>query len=130
MKDSNETWLPNFDAYKSGANHHYVEGNAWQLTYFVPQDVPALAEAIGEKRFIERLDWGFTESEKTRFNGLNDQYWDYPVMQGISSQCILLSCLIGLKNHGLLKNGVVQYWTVIMDMVFRTPIWGTKTKVK
>ena len=82
MKDSKGEWLPDFDPYKSGANKHYVEGNAWQLTYFVPQDVPALAEAIGKDRFIERLDWGFGESDKTRFNGLNDQYWNYPVMQG------------------------------------------------
>ncbi len=82
MKDSKGQWFPDFDAYKSGANHHYVEGNAWQLTFFVPQDVPALAEAIGKDRFIERLDWGFTESDKTRFNGMNDQYWNYPVMQG------------------------------------------------
>ncbi|MCK3683603.1 GH92 family glycosyl hydrolase [Maribellus sp. YY47] len=82
MKDSRGQWLADFDPYQSGANHHYVEGNAWQLTYFVPQDVPALAEAIGKDRFIERLDWSFTESYKTRFNGLNDQYWNYPVMQG------------------------------------------------
>jgi predicted alpha-1,2-mannosidase len=82
MKDSKGQWLPGFDAYQSGANRHYVEGNAWQLTYFVPQDVPALASAIGKDRFVERLDWGFTESYKTRFNGLNDQYWNYPVMQG------------------------------------------------
>jgi putative alpha-1,2-mannosidase len=82
MKDSKGQWLPGFDAYQSGANRHYVEGNAWQLTYFVPQDVPALASAIGKNRFVERLDWGFTESYKTRFNGLNDQYWNYPVMQG------------------------------------------------
>ncbi|KOH42907.1 GH92 family glycosyl hydrolase [Sunxiuqinia dokdonensis] len=82
MKDSTGQWVPDFDPYKSGANHHYVEGNAWQLTYFVPQDVPALAEAIGKDRFIERLDWGFKESDKTRFNGLNDQYWNYPVIQG------------------------------------------------
>ena len=82
MKDSKGVWLPDFDPYKSGANRHYVEGNAWQLTYFVPQDIPALAEAIGKDRFIERLDWGFDESDLTRFNGLNDQYWNYPVMQG------------------------------------------------
>ncbi|PKQ63489.1 hypothetical protein BZG02_08935 [Labilibaculum filiforme] len=82
MKDAKGNWKADFDPYKSGANHHYVEGNAWQLTYFVPQDVPALAKAIGKDRFIERLDWGFTESDKTRFNGLNDQYWNYPVMQG------------------------------------------------
>jgi predicted alpha-1,2-mannosidase len=82
MKDSNGKWMPDFDAYKSGANHHYVEGNAWQLTFFVPQDIPALAEMIGKDRFVERLDWGFEESYKTRFNGLNDQYWNYPVVQG------------------------------------------------
>lgn len=82
MKDSDGQWVADFDPYKSGANHHYVEGNAWQLTYFVPQDVPALAEVIGKDRFVDRLNWGFEESYKTRFNGLNDQYWNYPVMQG------------------------------------------------
>ncbi|WP_346862317.1 GH92 family glycosyl hydrolase [uncultured Draconibacterium sp.] len=82
MKDSDGKWLSDFDAYKSGANHHYVEGNAWQLTFFVPQDISALAEMIGKDRFVERLDWGFEESYKTRFNGLNDQYWNYPVVQG------------------------------------------------
>ena len=82
MKNAKGEWFPDFDAYKSGANHHYVEGNAWQLTYFVPQDIPALAEAIGKDRFIERLDWGFEESDKSRYNGMNDQYWNYPVMQG------------------------------------------------
>jgi len=82
LKSSDGTWLDDFDPYKSGANRHYVEGNAWQLTFFVPQDVPALAQMIGKDRFVERLDWGFTESEKTRFNGKNDQYWNYPVVQG------------------------------------------------
>ncbi|WP_439183312.1 GH92 family glycosyl hydrolase [Carboxylicivirga taeanensis] len=82
MRDAKGNWKDDFDPYKSGANHHYVEGNAWQLTYFVPQDVPALAEMIGQDRFIERLNWGFEESDKTRYNGINDQYWDYPVVQG------------------------------------------------
>ena len=82
LKDSKGYWMPDFDPYKSGANHHYVEGNAWQLTFFVPQDVPELAKTIGKDRFIKRLDWGFSESYKTRFNGKNDQYWNYPVIQG------------------------------------------------
>ena len=82
LKTSDGKWLADFDPYKSGANHHYVEGNGWQLTFFVPQDVPALAQTIGKERFIERLDWGFTESNKLRFNAPNDQYWDYPVIQG------------------------------------------------
>ena len=82
MRHSDNSWLDDFDPFQSGRNEHYVEGNAWQLTFFVPQDVLGLAEIIGEDRFIERLAWGFEESYKWRFNAPNDQYWDYPVMQG------------------------------------------------
>ncbi|WP_200837048.1 GH92 family glycosyl hydrolase [Dyadobacter sp. 3J3] len=82
MKDAKGNWLADFDPFKSGANHHYVEGNAWQLTFFVPQDVTGLAQTIGEAEFVKRLDWGFNESVKWRYNGPNDQYWDYPVVQG------------------------------------------------
>ncbi|WP_231496777.1 GH92 family glycosyl hydrolase [Prevotella sp. 10(H)] len=82
MRNSNGEWEKDFDPFKSGANHHYVEGNAWQLTFFVPQDVPALAEVIGKKQFIERLTWGFEASEPLRYNAPGDQYWDYPVVQG------------------------------------------------
>ncbi len=82
MRDAEGNWKTDFDPFKSGANHHYVEGNAWQLTFFVPQDVPALAEMIGKKEFVKRLNWGFEESEKWRYNAPNDLYWDYPVIQG------------------------------------------------
>ncbi len=82
LKDSKGKWAANFDPFRSGANEHYVEGNAWQLTYFVPQNVRALADYIGKKRFIERLEWGFQASEPWRYNAPNDQYWDFPVVQG------------------------------------------------
>lgn len=82
MKLSNGEWTKDFDPFRSGANEEYVEGNAWQLTFFVPQDVPALINKIGKKRFIDRLEWGFGASEPWRYNGMNDQYWDYPVVQG------------------------------------------------
>jgi predicted alpha-1,2-mannosidase len=82
LKKSDGTWFPNFDPFKSGANEHYVEGNAWQLTYFVPQNIPELAKEIGVERFTDRLSWGFGESFKLRFNAPGDQYWDYPVIQG------------------------------------------------
>lgn len=82
LRKSDGSWLADFDPFQSGRNEHYVEGNAWQLTFFVPQDVPALAKVIGAGRFIERLEWGFKESYKYRFNAPNDQYWDYPVIQG------------------------------------------------
>lgn len=82
LRDSKGRWMDDFDPFRSGANHHYVEGNAWQLTFFVPQDVPALVEKIGRERFIERLSWGFERDEAWRYNAPNDQYWDYPVVQG------------------------------------------------
>jgi predicted alpha-1,2-mannosidase len=81
-KLSNGEWTKNFDPFKSGANEEYVEGNAWQLTFFVPQNVPALTDMIGKKKFNDRLEWGFAQSEPWRYNGMNDQYWNYPVVQG------------------------------------------------
>ena len=59
-----------------------MEGNAWQLTFFVPQDVPALVEKIGRQRFLDRLTWGFMQDEAWRYNAPGDQYWDHPVVQG------------------------------------------------
>lgn len=82
MRDSRGVWMEDFDPFRSGANQHYVEGNAWQLTFFVPQDVPALVEKIGRKRFTDRLLWGFNQDEAWRYNAPNDQYWDHPVVQG------------------------------------------------
>jgi predicted alpha-1,2-mannosidase len=81
-KLGNGEWTKNFDPFRSGANEEYVEGNAWQLTFFVPQDVPALVKIIGKRKFTDRLEWGFKASEPWRYNGMNDQYWDYPVVQG------------------------------------------------
>jgi predicted alpha-1,2-mannosidase len=82
LRKSDGRFEENFDSFKSGANKQYVEGNAWQLTFFVPQDVPGLAKVIGIDRFRKRLEWGFEQSYKWRFNAPNDQYWDYPIMQG------------------------------------------------
>jgi predicted alpha-1,2-mannosidase len=82
MRDSKGVFTEPFDPFQTGRNHHYVEGNAWQLSYFVPQDVPELARFIGKEMFIDRLNWGFKASEPWRYNAPNDQYWDYPVVQG------------------------------------------------
>ena len=82
MRDANGRFLEDFDPFRSGVNRHYVEGNGWQLSYFVPQDVPGLVEIMGRKDFVERLDWGFGVSEATRFNAPNEAFGDYPVVQG------------------------------------------------
>ncbi len=82
MRDSLGVFLSDFDPFRTGSNQHYVEGNAWQLSYFVPQDVPALIGLMGKEAFVDRLNWGFEASEPWRYNAPNDQYWDYPVVQG------------------------------------------------
>lgn len=52
------------------------------IDFFVPQDLRELSKWIGEDVLLKRLEWGFSESEKWRYNGPNDLYWDYPVVQG------------------------------------------------
>lgn len=98
MKDSKGEWMKDFDPFRSGANHHYVEGNAWQLTFFVPQDVPALVEKIGKERFTERLLWGFNQDEPYRYNAPNDQYWDHPIVQG-NQQSMHFAFLFNYAGH-------------------------------
>lgn len=82
LRHSDGSWYKDFDPIRSGGNHQFVEGNAWQLTFFVPQDIPALAEIIGEERFTKRLDDGFAISSNWRYNAPNELYWDFPVIQG------------------------------------------------
>ncbi|GHE31664.1 hypothetical protein GCM10017764_13500 [Sphingobacterium griseoflavum] len=114
MRKSDGSWLPDFDAFKSGANKHYVEGNAWQLTFFVPQDIAGLAAVIGKQRFSDRLEWGFQESYTWRFNAPNDAYWDYPVIQG-NQQSMHFSFLF---NH-IGKPWLTQRWSrAIIDRYY------------
>ncbi len=82
LRHSDGSWYPDFDPIKTAGNHQYVEGNAWQLSFFVPQDVPALAAIIGEEEFSKRLDNGFNVSSQWRYNAPNELYWDFPVTQG------------------------------------------------
>ncbi|MCG2587923.1 GH92 family glycosyl hydrolase [Rhodohalobacter sulfatireducens] len=106
MRDSDGNWLEDFDPFASGANHHYVEGNAWQLTHFVPQDVTELIHYIGKERFVDNLIWGFEKSYPLRFNAVNDQYWDIPVDQG-NQQSLHFSFLFNWAG----KPWLTQKWS-------------------
>jgi predicted alpha-1,2-mannosidase len=64
-KDADGKWLNPFDPtfIGRGDERHYTEANAWQYTWFVPQDVQGLIDMEGgRKRFVERLDSLFTIS--------------------------------------------------------------------
>lgn len=98
LRDSKGEFVEPFDPFQSGRNEEYVEGNAWQLSFFVPQDVPAMADVIGRKNFVDRLNWGFVASEPWRYNAPNDQYWDYPVVQG-NQQSMHFAFLFNWVDH-------------------------------
>ena len=82
MRDTLGGWMPDFDPFRSGANDQYVEANAWQISYFVPQDVPGLVSVMGADAFVDRLDEGFRTSDVVRYNAPNEIYENYPVVQG------------------------------------------------
>tara|TARA_R110000868_G_scaffold76774_5_gene220528 strand:- start:15883 stop:19125 length:3243 start_codon:yes stop_codon:yes gene_type:complete len=114
LRHSNGSWYPDFDPIKTAGNFQFVEGNAWQLTFFVPQDVPALASIIGEEEFAERLDGGFKVSSPWRYNAPNEMYWDFPVTQG-NQQSMHFSFLFNWVK----KPWLTQKWSRdIMDRYY------------
>ena len=60
----------------------FIEGNAWQYTWFVPHDVNALVKMMGKEEFNERLNKGFEMSAKTNFNASGDLFVLYPINHG------------------------------------------------
>ncbi|WP_432672277.1 GH92 family glycosyl hydrolase [Flavobacterium sp. SM2513] len=60
----NGGWEKPFDPRE--VNNNYTEGNAWQYTFFVPQDIPGMIEAYGgNDKFEAKLDEMFNSESKT-----------------------------------------------------------------
>ncbi len=60
----NGGWLTPFDPRE--VNNNFTEGNSWQYTFFVPQDIPGLINNMGGPlKFEHKLDELFTTSNKT-----------------------------------------------------------------
>ena len=78
-RKANGDWVTPFDPYHTPS---FVEGNAWQYTWFVPQDVPGLVDAMGRERFVSRLTEAFEKSAPTRFNAAGERFADFPINQG------------------------------------------------
>lgn len=57
----------------SSPRNEFVEGNSWQYTFFVPQDVKELVSMIGEDEFNQRLNDGFEVSQRENFNATGDR---------------------------------------------------------
>ncbi len=59
------SWITPFDPISVERPSNYVEGNAWQWTWFVPQDVPGLMELLGGREaFVAYMDSFFTASSE------------------------------------------------------------------
>jgi predicted alpha-1,2-mannosidase len=60
----NGDWDKPFDPRE--INNNYTEGNSWQYSFFVPQDIPGMIAAYGgKKRFEDKLDEMFNSESKT-----------------------------------------------------------------
>jgi predicted alpha-1,2-mannosidase len=54
---ANGKWKKPFNPFYAGSKNDYVEGNAWQYSWYVPQDVPALIGMMGGRSaFAAKLD--------------------------------------------------------------------------
>jgi predicted alpha-1,2-mannosidase len=60
----NGGWDKPFDARE--INNNFTEGNSWQYSFFVPQDIPGMIEAYGgNEKFEAKLDEMFNSESKT-----------------------------------------------------------------
>ncbi len=83
-KNSDGNWVVPFDPFYSehGFEGIYIEGTAWQHSWFVPHDVEGLIKLFGsEAAFVEHLDATFAASSELRgenvsadISGLIGQY--------------------------------------------------------
>jgi len=84
----------------------FTEANAWQYTWFVPQDVPGLIAAMGHDRFVNRLDGAFEAMVRARFNATTGINQDYQINQG-NETCMHVSWLFNWAGEPWLT----EKWT-------------------
>jgi predicted alpha-1,2-mannosidase len=94
-----------FDPAAAGYYGDYTEGNAWQYTWYVPQDTAGLIRAMGgTKRFIGKLDALFdSKVDAKRFAAVED-----------------ISGLIGYYAHGNEPSHHIGYLYVYAGQPWRT----------
>lgn len=65
------TWFSPFDPYE--VNFNYTEANAWQYSFYVPQDISGFIDVLGGKEILEaQLDTLFTAKSKTSGRDMAD----------------------------------------------------------
>lgn len=75
------TFREDFDPLSSPRNE-FVEGNAWQFTFFVPHDINGLIDLVGKEEFNTRLNEGFEKSVEAKFTATGDRMASYYINHG------------------------------------------------
>lgn len=84
MKHKDGSWVKDWNPFccTSFSGPGYLEGNAWQYSFFNPHDVQGILNLMGRNEFNKRLDEGFEKSVKYNFNADGDLYDLVPINHG------------------------------------------------
>jgi putative alpha-1,2-mannosidase len=105
-KNLDGTWVSPFNPrYSTELQPEYTEGNAWQYTWYVPQDVPGLIDLMGgPEAFCAKLDTLFTQSTDLEGTGAPPD----------------VSGLIGMYAHGNEPSHHITYLYTLAGQPWKT----------
>lgn len=78
-KNKEGEWIEPFDPYHTPG---FVEGNAFNYTWFVPHNPQGLIGAMGREKFVDRLNQAMEKSAKANFNAAGDNFSAFPINHG------------------------------------------------
>jgi predicted alpha-1,2-mannosidase len=123
MKHKDGSWVKEWTPYccTSFSGTGYLEGNAWQYSFFNPHDVQGILNLMGKDEFNTRLNDGFVKSSKFNFNADGDIYDRVPINHG-NQPNMQAAWLFNYSG----KPWLTQFWSrEIMDKYYgTTPIHG------
>jgi len=68
-KHRDGTWAEDFSPWQTKS---FLEGTAWQYSFYVPHDMKGLIELMGKDELVRRLNQGFEDSRPTFARGVVD----------------------------------------------------------
>ena len=103
------SWKPDFDV-RQTYGEGFIEGNSWNFSFHVPQDVYGNIAAMGgDKEYVRKLDVLFGE--------------DLPEIYYADNEDITAECLIGGYVHGNEPSHHIPYLYVWTSQPWKTQYW-------